>query len=306
MQSLRDNPECAQQEYDRLLDTADTGLFSDLSFDINQDVAAAYVGGTFIEGVKPKVAILREQGVNGHIEMGAAFAQSGFSAIDVTMTDIKEQRVDLAEFKGLVACGGFSYGDVLGAGEGWAKSILFNSQVRDAFQAYFERQDAFSLGVCNGCQMMSNLKQIIPGAESWPHFVRNASEQFEARLVQTRIAQDSNSILMAGMQGSKLPVVVAHGEGRAEYTQDGVEASLRNLAVSYIDYQGNSTERYPANPNGSPQGVAGLANDDGRVTIMMPHPERIFRTSTNSWRDNSWGEFGPWMRMFRNARVWVD
>ncbi|MBL4671611.1 MAG: phosphoribosylformylglycinamidine synthase subunit PurQ, partial [Arenicella sp.] len=197
----------------------------------------------------------------------------------------------------------FSYDDVLGAGEGWAKSILFNNQVRDAFQTYFERQDAFSLGICNGCQMMSNLKKIIPGADSWPHFVRNASEQFEARLVQTEIAQDSNSILLAGMQGSKLPVVVAHGEGRAEYAE---KASLSNLAVSYIDYQGNPTECYPANPNGSPQGVAGLSNDDGRVTIMMPHPERIFRSSTNSWRDESWGEFGPWMRMFRNARVWVD
>jgi phosphoribosylformylglycinamidine synthase len=222
------------------------------------------------------------------------------------MTDIKEQRVDLADFKGLVACGGFSYGDVLGAGEGWAKSILFNSQVRDAFEAYFERQDAFSLGICNGCQMMSNLKQIIPGADSWPHFVRNASEQFEARLVQTEISQGSNSILLAGMQGSKLPVVVAHGEGRAEYTESAESASLINLALSYIDYQGKPTERYPANPNGSPQGVAGLTNDDGRVTIMMPHPERNFRSSTNSWRDQSWGEFGPWMRMFRNARVWVD
>jgi phosphoribosylformylglycinamidine synthase len=303
MQSLRDNPDCAQQEYDRLLDTVDTGLISDLSFDPKQDVASAYIGGTFIAGVKPKVAILREQGVNGHIEMGAAFSQSGFSAIDVTMTDIKDQRVDLADFKGLVACGGFSYGDVLGAGEGWAKSILFNSQVREAFQAYFERQDAFSLGICNGCQMMSNLKEIIPGADSWPHFVRNASEQFEARLVQTEVAKDSNSILLSGMQGSKLPVVVAHGEGRAEYAANG---SLKNLAVSYIDYLGNPTERYPANPNGSPQGIAGLTNDDGRVTVMMPHPERIFRSSTNSWRDQSWGEFGPWMRMFRNARVWVD
>jgi phosphoribosylformylglycinamidine synthase len=303
MQSLRDNPECAQQEYDRLLDTADTGLISALSFDPKQDVAAAYIGGTFIAGVKPKVAILREQGVNGHIEMGAAFSQSGFSAVDVTMTDIIQQRVDLADFKGLIACGGFSYGDVLGAGEGWAKSILFNSQVRDAFQTYFERQDAFSLGICNGCQMMSNLKEIIPGADSWPHFVRNASEQFEARLVQAEIAKDSHSILLAGMQGSKLPVVVAHGEGRAEYAAN---TPLKNLAVRYIDYQGKPTEHYPANPNGSPQGIAGLSNDDGRVTILMPHPERIFRSSTNSWRDKSWGEFGPWMRMFRNARVWVD
>ncbi len=298
MQSLRDNPDCAQQEYDRVLDTADTGLSSTLSFDPKQDITAPYIGGS-----RPRVAILREQGVNGHIEMGAAFTQSGFSAIDVTMTDIKEQRVDLASFKGLVACGGFSYGDVLGAGEGWAKSILFNAQVRDAFEAYFEREDAFSLGICNGCQMMSNLKEIIPGAQDWPHFVRNASEQFEARLVQSRVSDDTQSILMAGMQGSSMPVVVAHGEGRAEYSNN---SSQSNLALSYVDYKGVATEAYPANPNGSPQGIAGLSNDDGRVTIMMPHPERIFRTSTNSWSDESWGEYGPWMRMFRNARVWVD
>jgi len=298
MQSLRDNPLCAQQEYDRLLDTADVGLMSELSFDPKQDITAPYIGG-----VKPKIAILREQGVNGHVEMGAAFTQSGFSAIDVTMTDIKEKRVDLADFKGLVACGGFSYGDVLGAGEGWAKSILFNAQVRDTFQAYFEREDAFSLGICNGCQMMSNLKEIIPGSSAWPHFVRNASEQFEARLIQTEIAQNSNSILLSGMQGSILPVVVAHGEGRAEYAND---VSSNNVALSYVDYKGQTTEVYPANPNGSPQGIAGLSSDNGRVTIMMPHPERIFRSVTNSWRDESWGEFGPWMRMFRNARVWVD
>jgi len=289
MQSLRDNPLCAQQEYDRLLDTADVGLMSELSFDSKQDITAPYIGG-----VKPKIAILREQGVNGHVEMGAAFTHSGFSAIDVTMTDIKEKRVDLADFKGLVACGGFSYGDVLGAGEGWAKSILFNAQVRDTFQAYFEREDAFSLGICNGCQMMSNLKEIIPGSSAWPHFVRNASEQFEARLIQTEIAQNSNSILLSGMQGSILPVVVAHGEGRAEYANN---VSSNNVALSYVDYKGQTTEVYPANPNGSPQ---------GSVTIMMPHPERIFRSVTNSWRDESWGEYGPWMRMFRNARVWVD
>lgn len=298
MQRLRDNPDCADQEYDRLLDTADTGLTSALTFDPKDNVAAPFIGGA-----KPKIAVLREQGVNGHIEMGAAFTQSGFSAIDVTMTDINEQRIDLADFNGLVACGGFSYGDVLGAGEGWAKSILFNERVRDAFQAYFEREDAFSLGICNGCQMMSNLKEIIPGAEHWPHFVRNASEQFEARLVQSKVADDTNSVLLQGMQGSSMPVVVAHGEGRAEYAGD---ANSAGLALSYVDYQGQQTELYPANPNGSPQGIAGLTNADGRVTIMMPHPERIFRTATNSWNDESWGEFGPWMRMFRNARVWVN
>lgn len=299
MQSLRDNPECAQQEYDRLLDTADKGLFSELSFDSNEDICAPYTGGT-----KPMVAILREQGVNGHIEMGAAFTQAGFAAIDVTMTDLKQGRVALDDFKGLVACGGFSYGDVLGAGEGWAKSILFNPQLRDMFSSYFDRDDAFSLGVCNGCQMMSNLKEIIPGAQSWPHFVRNASEQFEARLVQSSITEDTNSVFLSGMQGSKLPVVVAHGEGRAEYA-DSVSPAV-NLALIYTDYKGQATEAYPANPNGSPQGIAGLTNDDGRVTIMMPHPERIFRSATNSWSDDAWGHYGPWMRMFRNARVWVD
>ena len=305
MQTLRDNPECAQQEYDRLLDTKDTGLFSDLSFDSKEDITQAIVEAAAVIGqAKPKIAVLREQGVNGHIEMAAAFSQAGFSAIDVTMTDINEGRVDLNDFRGLVACGGFSYGDVLGAGEGWAKSILFNNRVRDAFEAYFARQDAFALGICNGCQMMSNLKEIIPGAAHWPHFVRNASEQFEARLVQSTVAQDTNSILLAGMQGSSLPVVVAHGEGRAEYGATGIDAST--LALSYVDYQNRVTETYPANPNGSPQGIAGLTNEDGRITIMMPHPERIFRSVTNSWRDESWGEYGPWMRMFRNARVWVE
>ena len=299
MQKMRDNPECAQQEYDRILDSSDTGLFSKLTFDTNEDICAPYIGGT-----KPKVAILREQGVNGHIEMAAAFDQSGFNSIDVTMTDIIEGRFDLNDIQGLIACGGFSYGDVLGAGEGWAKSILFNPKVRDAFQAYFAREDAFSLGICNGCQMMSNLKEIIPGAEHWPHFVRNASEQFEARLVQSTIAKESNSMLFTGMQGSSMPVVVAHGEGRAEFGEGGVDTST--LALSYVDYYGQKTERYPANPNGSPEGIAGLTNKDGRVTIMMPHPERIFRSATNSWRDESWGEYGPWMRMFRNARRWVD
>ncbi|MFT5572172.1 MAG: phosphoribosylformylglycinamidine synthase [Cryomorphaceae bacterium] len=299
MQKLRDNPVCAQQEYDRLLDQSDIGLQSKLSFDPSKNIAAPYVGS----GSRPKIAILREQGVNGHVEMGAAFTQAGFSAIDVTMTDIIEQRVSLGSFQGLVACGGFSYGDVLGAGEGWAKSVLFNNRVRDQFSQYFARQDAFALGICNGCQMMSNLKEIIPGAELWPHFVRNASEQFEARFVQSKVAQDTNSLFLSGMQGSLLPVVVAHGEGRAEYGSSSPDTST--LALSYVDYKGQSTEAYPANPNGSPLGIAGLSNSDGRVTIMMPHPERIFRSATNSWRDESWGEYSPWMRMFRNARAWV-
>nr|MBX2847165.1 phosphoribosylformylglycinamidine synthase subunit PurQ [Acidiferrobacterales bacterium] len=301
MQSMRDNPDCAQQEYDRLLDTADTGLFSDLSFDPKDDVSAPYIGGK-----KPKLAILREQGVNSHIEMAAAFTQAGFSAIDVTMTDIIDGRTSLQDYQGLIACGGFSYGDVLGAGEGWAKSILFNQQVSDRFSAFFDRQDTFSLGICNGCQMMSNLKSIIPGAEHWPRFVRNLSEQYEARVTQTEIA-DSNSILLAGMQSSKFPIVVAHGEGRAEFgSAQALNDAERLVALRYIDYAGRTADKYPANPNGSPNGIAGLTNADGRITILMPHPERVFRAATNSWRDESWGDYSPWMRMFRNARVWVD
>ena len=301
MQTLRDNPVCAQEEYDRLLDVNDSGLFSDLTFDPEQNIAAPYVGG-----VKPAVAILREQGVNSHVEMAAAFTQAGFSAVDVTMSDIVAGRTTLSDYKGLVACGGFSYGDVLGAGEGWAKSILFNSKVSDEFAAYFSREDSFSLGICNGCQMMSNLKTIIPGAEHWPRFVRNLSEQYEARVAQIEIPQ-TNSVLLADMQGSKFPVVVAHGEGRAEFSsQKALDAAQGNVSLRYIDYAGRVADTYPANPNGSPKGIAGLSSDDGRVTILMPHPERVFRSSTNSWRDDSWGEYGPWMRLFRNARAWVD
>jgi len=238
--------------------------------------------------------------------MAAAFSQSGFTAIDVTMTDIIEGRVSLAQFKGLVACGGFSYGDVLGAGEGWAKSILYNARALDEFSAYFAREDAFSLGVCNGCQMMSNLKHIIPGAEHWPHFVRNLSEQYEARFVQTQIPEN-NSVLLAGMSGSKLPVVVAHGEGRAEFVSEQQMVAADDLvALRYIDYSGQVANQYPANPNGSPKGIAGLCSADGRATILMPHPERVFRSATNSWRDPEWGDYSPWMRLFRNARVWVD
>lgn len=299
MQKLRDNPQCAQQEYDRILDTQDQGLYSDLSFNPDDDVTAPFIGGA-----KPRVAILREQGVNGQLEMAAAFTQAGFSAVDVTMSDIVEGRTSLASFRGLVACGGFSYGDVLGAGEGWAKSILFNAEVRDQFAEYFVREDAFALGICNGCQMMSNLKQIIPGADHWPHFVRNQSEQFEARLVQSRIPETANAVLLAGMQGTELPVVVAHGEGRAEVAD--IDGIAKYSALHYTDSNGRPTEQYPQNPNGSPDGLAGLTNEDGRVLIMMPHPERIFRTVTNSWHDPSWGDYSPWMRMFRNARTWVN
>jgi phosphoribosylformylglycinamidine synthase len=267
---------------------------------VKEDIAAPFIGGA-----KPKVAILREQGVNGQLEMAAAFSQAGFSAIDVTMSDINAGRVDLADFKGLAACGGFSYGDVLGAGEGWAKSILFNDQVRGKFEKFFARSDAFALGICNGCQMMSNLKSIIPGADHWPHFVRNKSEQYEARFIQSEVL-DTHSVLLADMAGSKIPLVVAHGEGRAEYANEQLlKAASSQVALRFIDSKGEVASTYPSNPNGSPEGIAGLTNEDGRITIMMPHPERIFRANTNSWRDPEWGEYSPWMRIFRNARVWI-
>ncbi|MGI9275996.1 MAG: phosphoribosylformylglycinamidine synthase [Endozoicomonas sp.] len=304
IQSLRDNPDCARQEFDNLLDDHDTGLNASLPFDINEDVAAPFIA----TGSRPKVAILREQGVNGHVEMAAAFDRAGFAAVDVHMSDILAGRRNLEEFKGLVACGGFSYGDVLGAGEGWAKSILFNSMARDQFAGFFERKDSFALGVCNGCQMLSNLHDLIPGAEYWPHFVRNVSEQFEARTAMVEV-QKSRSIFLRGMEGSRMPIAVAHGEGHAEFHKKGhldrlIEAN--QLALRYVDNQGKATERYPYNPNGSPKGVTGMTSADGRVTIMMPHPERVFRAVQNSWRPDGWDETGPWLRMFRNARVWVD
>ncbi|MEJ2344903.1 MAG: phosphoribosylformylglycinamidine synthase [Gammaproteobacteria bacterium] len=304
MQALRDNPACAQQEYDALLDAADPGLHAHLTFDPDDDIAAAYINC----GERPPVAILREQGVNGQMEMAAAFDRAGFAAVDVHMSDILAGRVSLADFKGLAACGGFSYGDVLGAGEGWAKSILFNSRVRDEFAAFFHRRDTFALGVCNGCQMMSNLHELIPGAERWPHFVRNRSEQFEARTVLVEVLE-SPSILLRGMSGSRMPIVVAHGEGRAEFAAGGDAQAVfdSGLAVlRFVDNHGHATERYPANPNGSFGGLTGLSSADGRVTIMMPHPERVFRTVQHSWHPDDWGEDGPWIRLFRNARLWVD
>jgi phosphoribosylformylglycinamidine synthase len=249
---------------------------------------------------------LREQGVNGHVEMAAAFDRAGFTAIDVHMTDIIHGRVTLSEFKGLAACGGFSYGDVLGAGGGWAKSILYNPRARDEFSAFFAREDSFGLGVCNGCQMMSGLTDILPGAEQWPRFVRNSSEQYEARLVMVEI-QPSPSILLDGMAGSRLPVVVSHGEGRAEFPLSPEHALSKNrVTLCYIDNYGSVTEQFPANPNGSPAGITGLTTVDGRFTIMMPHPERCFRTLQNSWHPPEWQEYGGWMRLFRNARAWVD
>ena len=299
MQSLRDNPECADEEHARIRDVQDAGLSPYLSFDPEADIAAPFIH----TGVLPKMAILREQGVNGQVEMAAAFDKAGFETVDVHMSDIISGRVSLDSFRGLVACGGFSYGDVLGAGGGWARSILFNSKARDQFEAFFNRQDTFSLGVCNGCQMLSGLRELIPGAEHWPRFVRNRSEQFEARLSLVEVLE-SESVLLRGMAGSRIPIAVAHGEGRVEFT--GAD-DMRHAQVSlrYIENDGTVAGRYPANPNGSPGGITGLTTTDGRVTIMMPHPERVFRTLQFSWAPDSWGEASPWMRLFRNARAWV-
>ena len=304
IQSMRDNSECAEQEFDTLLDVANPGLHAELTFDINEDVAAPYIQ----TGSRPQMAILREQGVNGQIEMAAAFDRAGFDAVDVHMSDVLEGRRTLDEFKGLVACGGFSYGDVLGAGEGWAKSILFNARARDQFQSFFTREDTFALGICNGCQMLSNLHELIPGTDLWPHFVRNVSEQFEARVAMVEV-QESNSIFLQGMQGSRMPIAVAHGEGRAEFVDETHLANLQgsgSVALRYVDNYGKVAATYPANPNGSPEGISGVTTEDGRVTIMMPHPERVFRALQNSWAPDHWDEDGAWMRMFRNARVWVD
>jgi phosphoribosylformylglycinamidine synthase len=300
LQSLRDNPECARQEFDALLNRADPGINSCLTFDPTEDIAASFIA----TGARPPIAILREQGVNGHIEMAAAFDRAGFIAVDVHMSDILAGRVSLANFKGLAACGGFSYGDVLGAGRGWANTVLMNSRARDEFASFFARQDSFALGVCNGCQMFSNLRELIPGTALWPKFVVNKSEQFEARLVTVEVL-DSPSLFLQGMWGSRLPVVVAHGEGQAYFRGTSpVEEILtaRSAALRFVDNYGQPTESYPANPNGSPGGITGLTSEDGRFTIMMPHPERVFLSIQHSWHPADWGEEGPWLRMFRNAR----
>ena len=299
MQVLRDNPECARQEYEHILDAGNPGLHAALSFDLNDNVAAPFIA----KGSRPRMAILREQGVNGQVEMAAAFDRAGFEAVDVHMSDVIEGRVALKDFHGLAACGGFSFGDVLGAGEGWAKSILFNARARGEFEAFFQRGDTFALGVCNGCQMMSNLHAIIPGAKDWPHFVRNKSEQFEARFVMVEVTQ-SPSLFLDGMAGSRMPIVVAHGEGYAEF---GIEQQMNaaQVALRYVDNRGQPTGNYPANPNSSPLGITGLTTPDGRFTIMMPHPERVFRAVQHSWHPAEWREDGPWLRMFRNARKWV-
>ncbi|GAW95394.1 phosphoribosylformylglycinamidine synthase [Colwellia marinimaniae] len=311
MQSLRDNPECAQQEHDVKFDTEDPGLNTELTFDINEDIVSDLIikdAQSSTDGIaNPRIAILREQGVNSHVEMAAAFDRAGFVAVDVHMSDILSGRTDLADFNGLVACGGFSYGDVLGAGEGWAKSILFNADARTMFKTFFERKDTFTLGVCNGCQMLSNLKDIIPGSEHWPHFVQNKSERFEARFSLVEI-QESPSVLFKGMAGSRMPIAVSHGEGYAEFSSDtAIDAANNSGTVSmrFVNNYGDVTETYPANPNGSVDGITALTTTDGRVTIMMPHPERVFRTVANSWHPDSWGEDSPWVRMFRNARAFI-
>ncbi len=289
---LRDDPDCAQEEYDALLDVLDPGLTATLGF----APASPHVAS----GARPKIAVLREQGVNGQVEMAAAFARAGFTPFDVHMSDLQSGRVHLADFHGIAAAGGFSYGDVLGAGQGWAKSILFNAALRDQFAAFFSRPDSFALGVCNGCQMMSQLKEIIPGAENWPRFERNRSEQFEARLVMVDIP-DSPSLFFSNMSGSRLPVIVSHGEGRAEFGPGPRPAA----AMRYVDNRGAVATRYPANPNGSADGIAGVTTADGRFTIMMPHPERVFRSLQMSSHPAGWGEDSPWLTMFDNARRWL-
>jgi phosphoribosylformylglycinamidine synthase len=299
MQSMRDNPACALQEYDRILDRADPGLSVRLTFDPADDVAAPFVA----RGARPAIAILRDQGVNGEVEMAAAFDRAGFDAHDVHMSDVIAGRVSLSDFRGLAACGGFSFGDVLGGGEGWAKSALYNARARDEFSAFFERPDTFALGVCNGCQMMAALKELIPGAGAWPRFVKNASEQFEARVILVEILR-SPSIFFTGMEGSLVPIVTAHGEGRALF--DTPEDAARAIVpMRAVDTRGNPTETYPYNPNGSPGGLAGVTTADGRFTIVMPHPERVFRSVQWSWHPDGWGEDAPWMRVFRNARAFL-
>ena len=296
--SLRDNPSCSKQAFDAINNLEDKGLFAELTYDVSKDITAPFINKT-----RPKMAVLREQGVNGQIEMAAAFDKAGFTSVDVHMSDLIEGRVSLADFQGLVACGGFSFGDVLGAGRGWANSIQFNPRAADEFQTFFNRDDSFALGVCNGCQMMSQLKDIIPGAEHWPSFERNISEQFEARLLMVEV-MESPSIFMQDMVGSKLPLVVAHGEGKATFG-NSKQQEQSNAYLRYIDANGHTATTYPANPNGSPQGLTGFSTADGRFNIMMPHPERLFRNSQFSYYPERNNEDGAWLRMFQNARHWL-
>ena len=316
MQKLRDNPETADEEFKTARNFAAHGLKPKLTFDAAEDVAMPYMDVQMLRaqdaperlpyiatGKRPKVAILREQGVNSHIEMASGFTRAGFDAFDVHMSDLIAGRVSLQDFNGLAACGGFSYGDVLGAGRGWATSILERNQLRDAFAAFFARDNTFSLGVCNGCQMFSQLKEIIPGAGHWPRFLRNRSEQFEARTSLLEVVE-SPSVLLRGMAGSRIPVAVAHGEGRAEF-DSAVDQAAARVALRYVDGDGTVATTYPLNPNGSPEGITGLSSEDGRATILMPHPERTPRSVSLSWHPADWPEDSPWLRMFRNARVWV-
>ncbi|MEX1198475.1 MAG: phosphoribosylformylglycinamidine synthase [Pseudohongiellaceae bacterium] len=303
MQALRDNSDCAAEEFERLAEADDPGLHARLTFDPGEDVAAPFIA----TGARPAIAVLREQGVNGHVEMAAAFDRAGFRAIDVHMSDLLAGDVNLEDFRALVASGGFSYGDVLGAGGGWAKSVLYHESLREQFADFFQRPDTLALGVCNGCQMLSLLKDLIPGAGHWPRFVRNRSEQFEARVSLLKVAE-SPSVFLQGMAGSVLPVAVAHGEGRARFEDNRSLSALtrdRGVALQYVDNHDQVTLHYPENPNGSPNGLAGLCSRDGRVTLMMPHPERVYRACQNSWRDERWREDAPTMRMFRNARKWL-
>ena len=294
---LRDNPKCSESENEELVKISD-GLKVKTTYDINESISAPYLN----RGARPKIAILREQGINGHIEMAAAFTKAGFDASDVHMSEILSGKTSLKQFQGLAACGGFSYGDVLGAGRGWANSILLNSKAKDEFSEYFSRTDSFTLGVCNGCQMVSNLKEIIPSSEKWPSFERNVSEQFEARFTSVKIGK-TNSIFFNEMEGSIIPIAIAHGEGKTNFN---TEHSKANIAMKYVNYSGNPTQAYPHNPNGSENAIASICDDSGRITIMMPHPERVFRSIQNSWHPDDWQERSPWMRMFENARKWVD
>jgi len=307
MQARRDHPACAREEYDALLDESNNGLRVQPSFDLEAvEKFAISHRSSVISKKRPKMAIFREQGINGQNEMAFAFDRAGFEAIDVHMTDLLAGRLDLRDFSGLVACGGFSYGDVLGAGSGWARSILYNARLLEMFRAFFERPDSFTLGVCNGCQMISQLKSIIPGADAWPSFQRNRSEQFEARYVNVEVIK-SPSLFFQGMEGSLLPIPVAHGEGRADFSETGDLGQCRGgdlISLRYIDGYGNPAEQYPVNPNGSPDGATAFTTPDGRATIMMPHPERCFRSVQMSYRprDQFTGEAGPWLKMFQNAR----
>ena len=302
MQRLRDNPASADAEQHWRRDDADPGMTSKLTFNPAENTAERLVHASKSSGIRPRIAVLREQGVNGQVEMSAAFTRAGFDAVDVHMSDLASGRVRLADFRGLAACGGFSYGDVLGAGRGWATSILFNDALRAQFTAFFADETKFALGVCNGCQMLAQLKEIIPGAQHWPKFLRNTSEQYESRLATLEILE-SPSLFFKGMAGSRIPVAVAHGEGRVAFP-NACSPSKAHAAVRFVDNRGKPTENYPLNPNGSPGGLAGFTAADGRITILMPHPERVFRTVQMSWHPENWGEDSPWMRMFRNARVW--